>query len=190
MKQRKRLASAPARTALALALLGVASAGSLALAVQAKGDTLTVTRKVTKLRNAKRAFATAVADLAEGDRVVVVKKDGAWFEVTFSPAGEVAPTPLAGFVHAGDVSAKKDIRLSGEGVRETYTSSEAAAARKGFNPEVEREHRANNPDLDAAFQQVDAIQARAVSDAELMDFLTAGGLGLGSGSAANEGGAR
>lgn len=144
---------------------------------QGKGDALTVTRKTTKLRSGKRAFASPVADLVEGDQVIVDAKDGAWFAVTLTtPAGAVK-----GFVHAGDVSPKKDVRLSGEGVRENYSSSEAAAARKGFNPEVEREHRANNPNLEAAFQAVDRIQARVVTDAEIQRFLSEGGLATGGG---------
>jgi hypothetical protein len=147
-----------------------------ALPLQSKGDTVTVTRKTTKLRNAKRAFAPAVASLTEGDRLVVVAKDGAWLQVTLpAPAASTAPA-VQGYVHAGDVSAKKEVVLSGQGVRETYSSSETAAARKGFNPEVEKEYRAGNPQLEAAFTAVDRIQARAVSEVEVQEFLLEGGL--------------
>jgi len=171
---------AQALAPLAIVSLGLLPAIALGLtpstfgaAAQAKGDTVTVTRKTTKLRNAKRTFAPSVADLQEGDRLLVDAAEGAWFEVTFTaPAGS-----LKGFVHGGDVSKKKDVRLSGDGVRENYSASEAAAARKGFNPDVEREHRTNNPALEPAFDRVDAIQARIVTDAELLAFLSAGGLG-------------
>jgi hypothetical protein len=79
-------------------------------------------------------------------------------------------------LHASDVSTKSDVRLSGEGVRESYSASEAAAARKGFNPQVERDYRANNPALAAAFAKVDQIQARKVDEQQVRAFLQEGGL--------------
>jgi len=179
MKHAPRPSVMPNRSRVALtgvALLAVVfGGGGFALAAQDKGDSLTVTRKAAKLRNAKRTFAPAVADLVEGDRLVVEAEDGAWFSATYA----LASGPVTGFVHKGDVSAKKDVRLSGEGVRENYSSSEAAAARKGFSPQVEREHRANNPGLEAAFQAVDKIQARVVTDAEVFAFISEGGLAQG-----------
>lgn len=160
----------------ALATGGGLAFSAYALPFQAKGDTVTVTRKTTKLRNAKRSFAPAVADLAEGDQLLVEAKEGAWLQVTKpAPAASTAPG-LRGYVHAGDVTAKKEVVLSGQGVRETYSSSETAAARKGFNPSVEKEYRAENPQLEAAFAAVDRIQAREVSDVEVQEFLLEGGL--------------
>jgi hypothetical protein len=135
---------------------------------QSRGDTLTVTRKVTRLRSAKRSFAPALADLAEGDRLTLERKEGAWLSVQWQA--------LTGFVHESDVSARQDVRLSGEGVRETYSAAEAAAARKGFNPQVEREYRAGHPDLEAAFRALDAIQGRATDEARVAAFLIEGGL--------------
>jgi hypothetical protein len=61
-------------------------------------------------------------------------------------------------------------------VRETYSAAEAAAARKGFNPQVEREYRAGHPDLEAAFRALDAIQGRATDEARVAAFLIEGGL--------------
>jgi hypothetical protein len=68
------------------------------------------------------------------------------------------------------------VRLSGEGVRENYSASEAAAARKGFNPQVEREYRGKNPNLDSAFHLVDKLQATKASEQEVQRFLETGGL--------------
>jgi hypothetical protein len=167
-----------AGVALLAVALTVTLGGGFALAAQGKGDTLTVTRKAAKLRNAKRTFAPAVADLVEGDTLVVEAAAGAWFSATYTAASG----PVTGFVHKGDVSTKKEIVLSGEGVRENYSTSEAAAARKGFSPQVEREHRANNPSLETAFQAVDQIQARVVTDAEVFAFLVEGGLVEGTGA--------
>jgi len=135
---------------------------------QERGDSLTVTRKTTKLRQDKRLFAPAVAELREGDKLVLEKQEGAWLSVLFAE--------VRGWLHETDVSAKKEVRLSGEGVRETYTASETSAARKGFNPQVEKSYRSQKPQLEAAFASVDRLQARAVSDDELQAFLLAGGL--------------
>ena len=142
--------------------------GLLAAAPQDPGDTLTVTRKTTKLRQDKRLFAPAVTELHEGDKLVLDRKEGAWLAVRFAA--------LAGWLHETDVSAKAEVRLSGEGVRESYSASETAAARKGFNPDVERAYRSGNPALEVAFQLVDRLQARGVSDDEIRDFLVEGGL--------------
>jgi hypothetical protein len=148
----------------------------LASGAQAPDDTLTVTRKTTKLRAAKRLFAPTVAELHEGDKLVLEKQEGAWLAVQLAPPPDAPPAVLKGWLHETDVSAKPDVRLSGEGVRETYTSSETSAARKGFNPEVERSYRGKHPALEAAFRLVDGLQARAVSDDDLRAFLVAGGL--------------
>ncbi|MCC6673047.1 MAG: hypothetical protein IT458_18425 [Planctomycetes bacterium] len=153
------------RSVLFLPLLLCLAAGSIP---QSKGDTLTVTRKETKLRSAKRLFAPPVADLREGDRLVLQAKEGAWLSVKHKET--------AGWLHATDVSANKEVRLSGEGVRESYSASEAAAARKGFNPQVEREYRKDNPDLENAFRLVDGLERRRASEAEVQAFLKQGGL--------------
>jgi hypothetical protein len=142
--------------------------GMLAAGAQDQGATLTVTRKTTKLREQKRLFAPAVAELKEGDKLALERKEGAWLAVTFAK--------LHGWLHESDVSTKPEVRLSGEGVRENYTASETAAARKGFNPEVEQAYRSQKPELEAAFRLVDRLQAREVSEDVLRAFLVAGGL--------------
>ena len=153
------------RPLLAAPLLLFVAAGTIP---QGQGDTLIVTRKETKLRSQKRVFAPPVADLHEGDKLVCEGKDGAWLQAKLGSA--------EGFVHESDVTANKEVRLSGEGVRENYSASEAAAARKGFNPQVEREYRINNPNLAAGFAAVDHIATFRVSEAEMKAFLQDGGL--------------
>jgi hypothetical protein len=147
-----------------LVLLGLLPADAL----QEPGTTLTVTRKTTKLRSAKRLFAPAVAELREGDRLTLDQKDGAWLEVSRDAQ--------RGWLHETDVSSKPDVRLSGEGVRESYSTSETSAARKGFNPRVEESYRGEHPALEPAFRLVDRLQAREVTDDALRAFLATGGL--------------
>lgn len=153
---------------LALPLLGLALCLAAGFVPQSPGSTLTVTRQSTQLRSARRVFSPPVCELVEGDRLALVATQGAWHQVRFKT--------FTGFVHQGDVSERRDVRLSGQGVRENYTAAEAAAARKGFNPEVEKRYRQEHPDLGAAFQVVDRIQARAVPEGELERFLKEGRL--------------
>ena len=148
---------------LFLVLLGLLAAGA-----QDQGTTLTVTRKTTKLREQKRLFAPALAELHEGDKLALERKEGAWLAVSFAK--------LRGWLHETDVSSKPEVRLSGEGVRESYSASETAAARKGFNPEVEKTYRTQKPELEPAFRLVDRLQAREVPEDVLRAFLVAGGL--------------
>lgn len=157
----------PRRLALVVPLLILAlAAGHVP---QSRGDTLTVTRKTTKLRTQKRLFAAALAELVEGDRLAVEQKEGPWYQAKYRE--------LVGWLHETDVSTNKDVRLSGEGMRENYSASETSAARKGFNPQVEKEFRNGRPSLEAAFQLLDAIQSRVVGEDRLMRFLSEGGLG-------------
>jgi hypothetical protein len=151
----------------ALALIGILSLLA-ADTPQDPGATLTVTRKTTKLRAQKKLFAPSVAELHEGDKLTLAQREGAWLSVHFGK--------LDGWLHETDVSANPEVRLSGEGVRETYSASETSAARKGFNPTVEKNYRNENPNLEAAFQLVDKLQARAVPEAEVRKFLVDGGL--------------
>lgn len=159
---------APMRSSLRIPVLLVLLALLASGAQQNPGAALTVTRKTTKLREQKRLFAPAVAELHEGDKLVLEKREGAWLAVKFAA--------LQGWLHETDVSAKPDVQLSGEGVRETYTASETSAARKGFNPTVEKSYRSQNPELEFAFQLVDRLQARTLGEEDLLAFLVAGGL--------------
>lgn len=151
-------------------LLGLGALLSLLVAStpQDPGSVLTVTRKTTKLRAQKRSFAKPVADLKEGDQLVFQQREGAWLAAKLGA--------VTGFVHETDVSNKSSVRLSGQGMRESYSTSETAAARKGFNPQVEKEYRDSNPNLEAAFKLVDQLQARSVTEDAIRAFLVAGRL--------------
>ena len=151
-------------------LLGLGAVLSLLAAStpQDPGSVLTVTRKTTKLRAQKRSFAKPVADLKEGDQLVFQQREGAWLAAKL---GEVA-----GFVHETDVTDKRDVRLSGQGLRENYSTSETAAAKKGFNPQVEKQYRDDNPNLESAFALVDKLQARTVAEDTIRQFLLEGRL--------------
>lgn len=155
----------PVSRALSIALAVALSASALG---PQDGETLTVTKKSTRMRNAKRLYGPAVAELKEGDRLILIERDAPWCRVRFQGA--------EGWIHETDVSPKTDVRLSGQGVRENYTVAETAAAKKGFNKEVEKTYQDEHPDLKPAFQKVDRVEARAVPENVLVSFLRAGGL--------------
>lgn len=152
----------PARALGLLVILSLLAADT----PQDPGATLTVTRKTTKLRAQKKLFAPAIAELKEGDKLKFDRKEGAWLAVLFDQ--------VPGWVHENDVSSNPEVRLSGEGVRENYSASETSAARKGFNPQVEKQYRSGNPNLEAAFLLIDKLQARTVPEAEVRTFLVEG----------------
>jgi hypothetical protein len=153
-------------------LRAVAVALAIALSASAvgpqDGTILTVTKKATRMRTAKRLYASPVADLKEGDKLELLLREAPWCQVSFQGK--------SGWVHETDVSEKSDVRLSGQGVRENYSAAETAAAKKGFNAEIEKSYEDQNPNLKPAFDKVDLVQARAVAEAELVSFLRAGGL--------------
>lgn len=134
---------------------------------QDPGDPLIVTKKTTKMRKAKRLYAPGVQDLVEGDKVALVKREGSWCLVTYQEA--------EGWLHESDLTAKLDVKLSGEGVREDYTAAETSAARKGFNKDIEANYK-NKRGLGAAYRIVDAIQARILDEALLVEFMKEGKL--------------
>ena len=134
-----------------------------------QGPSLTVTKKETRLRTHKRLLAPPVVELHEGDRVVQQQQDGNWIRAEFRQK--------VGWLHSSDVSAKTDVVLSGTGVGEKVSMTEAGAARKGFNPQVEQRYREDNPNLAAAFASVDAIQSRTIDEDAVRAVLRAGRLG-------------
>ncbi|MBK9387175.1 MAG: hypothetical protein IPN34_20360 [Planctomycetes bacterium] len=154
------------------ALRAVAVLLAIALSASAvgpqDGTQLTVTKKATKIRNAKRLYATGVADVREGDKLELLLREAPWCQVRFQGK--------TGWVHETDVSERSDVRLSGQGVRENYSAAETAAGKKGFNSEIEKNYEQQRPDLKPAFDKVDQVQARGVAEAELVGFLRAGGL--------------
>lgn len=155
----------PATRALSIALAIAFSASALG---PQDGETLTVTKKTTRVRSAKRLYASPVAEVKEGDRLTLIERESPWCRVNYQGA--------VGWIHETDVSARADVRLSGQGVRENYTAAETAAAKKGFNKEIEKNYENEHPNLKPAFDQVDRVEARGVPEVELVSFLRAGGL--------------
>ncbi len=149
-------------------LVGLALVLALPATAGIPDEVLTVTRKETKLRSGKRLYAPGVCDLKEGDVVTANRREGAWWNVSFKT--------FTGWIHESDVTDKKDVRLSGEGVRENYSATETAAARKGFNREIEGEYTRNRPAMAEFFRVVDQIQSRGLPESEIERFLRDGRL--------------
>ncbi|HZS12318.1 MAG TPA: SH3 domain-containing protein [Nitrospirales bacterium] len=157
-------------------LLAVAFAALASVCGTAFAETVYVQAKSAKLRAGKTSLDRVVADLAYGQPVDVLRRDGDWVEVKTSSgaigwlfANKVGATKPAGddkalaFLgksmrhgEAGEVTASA-------GARGLDKASESYANRTG----ITKEHR----------DAVDRMTAYTLSDQEVEDFLKAGKLG-------------
>jgi hypothetical protein len=144
---------------------------ALAVAVRgmAAGDArMSVTVRTGQLRATPSALGTPRQAVAYGDRVSVLTRRGAWFEVR-TEAG------ASGWIHESALT-KKTVVLTGGGadVSATASGSELALAGKGFNKEVEAKFRADNKDID--FTWVDRMETYRVTELQSVVFLREGGV--------------
>jgi hypothetical protein len=102
-----------------------------------------------------------------GDKVTVLSEDGNWVKIA-SPSGYLPKS----VVTKKSVPKNPDQKYAGG----SFKHDEVALAGKGFNPQVEAEHKKGNTSLASAYLQVDRIEGFDVSDAELKAFQTAGEL--------------
>jgi len=137
--------------------------GLLVFSGAAAQDTLYVAVKSVNLKSSSGVFAVSQGTLELGEPVRLVQKDRDWMEVQ-----SLTQPGLSGWVPESGLTSKKIIRSSG-----TTLASEIALAGKGFTGDIEkaygREDRIN-------YAGVDAVESIRVSEAELFNFLVAGGL--------------
>jgi uncharacterized protein YgiM (DUF1202 family) len=150
---------------LALALLMAGSAFGLALAT-----TAIVTAREAKIRAKKTLLGSTIpgGDVKEGDRVTVNSQEDPWFNVTFGT--------VTGWLHGSALTDRKGVVLSGQADSVRYTGQDVSAGKKGFNEDVERAYKTENPNLAGAFAEVDRIQATKIPEEELVKFAEAGKL--------------
>ena len=136
-----------------------------AAAALAASGRVTVTVEQTKVRKAKAFYSPAVATVRFQDSLEAGPAEDGWLPVTVSGK--------QGWLHESAVAAKAGKARAGSwsGTDEA-TDEEVTLAGKGFNEEVEKAYRSGREDLD--FSGVDAMEARTVSDADLLAFLRAG----------------
>ena len=126
--------------------------------------TVTVLVQETAVRRKPQFFAPSVGTARLGQRFEGEGPEAGWYKVS---------APLAGYLHASAVTAKK-VRLSaGDAVESSASAEEVTLAGKGFNAQVEKSYAKS---ADADFAGVDKMERRSVPEPEVLEFLRAGGL--------------
>jgi len=130
-------------------------------------ETLVVKVRSTNLKKEPVFYAPNVAVLAAGAQVEKLSEQQGWFQVK-TTAGQI------GWLHSSAVQAKK-LSLFASQTKSGATAQEVSLAGKGFNKQVEGQHRAGNPSLNYA--SVDRMLKLRVTPAQLKEFLRKGRLG-------------
>lgn len=112
-------------------------------------------------------LAAILGKLEYGDRVSVLQDNGDWMKVLDSNSG------ISGWMHSSALTKQKIVFKAGKkDVAISATSDEYALAGKGFNQQVEKQYKRENPHLD--FSWVDKMEHFRVSSQQMQQFLAAG----------------
>jgi hypothetical protein len=132
-------------------------------------EIVTVISKENAIRSSCKFFAPIVAKVRYNDKLEVIRQEGDWYRVRFND--------LEGCIHKTAVQKQqfKLVQLEGSGSG-SATEDEVALAGKGFNPQVESEYKAKNPELQ--FHLVDEIEAFQVPENEQVEFIQEGELNI------------
>ncbi len=122
-----------------------------------------------KLRADPSFLGKIIGSVAYGDAVTVIRQQDPWFFVSTQTG------LLTGWIHSSTLTEKEIVLRAGDAnVQKTASQREIALAGKGFNPEVEKEYKKRNPNLD--FEEIDRMERIIVSDEEIRQFLKDGKL--------------
>ncbi|MGV1097866.1 SH3 domain-containing protein [Thiovibrio sp. JS02] len=120
------------------------------------------------LRFSPMPFGRIVATLSYGERVDILAEQGLWFKVREQARGR------EGWLHSASLVTKKLTLRPGEQMGAAASQDELALGGKGFNAQVEAEHRAR--DREADYTWVDWMERVIVPAEERQRFLGEGGL--------------
>jgi SH3-like domain-containing protein len=127
---------------------------------------MSVQIKEGHVRSSPSFLGTIVARMTYGDRVDVIKDEGAWKKVALRGGVE-------GWMHSSALTTKNIIlRAGAQNVQTSATGGEIALAGKGFSEEVEKKYRSLNRNLDYAW--VDRMEKFQVSPDQMRAFLKEG----------------
>lgn len=141
--------------------------GFLSAAAIAEAATYRVVTEQAAIRRDRKFFAPVVARVPYGEVLQDRGRRGDWLMVSYKGR--------QGWIH---VSAVREhtvdwSSVSGGRAAET-TRDEVALAGKGFTPEVENSLRGKNPQM--RYDLVTQIESHRLSDAQIENFIRAGGL--------------
>lgn len=129
---------------------------------------MSVQIKDGKLRADPSFLGKILGSVAYGDTVTVIRQQEPWLFVS-------AKNGLSGWIHNSALSEKEIALQSGSSnVGKTASQKEVALAGKGFNADVEKEFKKQNPNLN--FDWVNRMEKFVVSDQEIIRFIKDGGL--------------
>lgn len=144
-------------------------------------ETLKVERPDMQLYESPDFASPSLGPVPVGEQVEVISRSGDWVQVNYE--GETGWLHKLAFLRGkvtGEVLPKIETSTP---VREKKID-EVALAGKGFNPEVEKSYRQENPDLDHHYAQVDQIEGCRISSSEVTGFIKEGKLNSVPGSKA------
>jgi len=151
------------------AVAAVAAAFTLLGAIAWAAEVLTVIEREAAVRKDKRTYSPKVATVKEGEKVTLIAKESPWLRVSVKG--------VEGWLNESSVTEDEDVVLSGQAVASGVKPTEQSAAKRGFSPEVEKEYRKENPNLDAAFKILDDIvKGWVFPDDLILKFIEAGQL--------------
>jgi SH3 domain-containing protein len=151
------------------AVAAVAAAFTLLGAIAWAAEVLTVIEREAAVRKDKRTYSPKVATVKEGEKVTLIAKEPPWLRVSFKG--------VEGWLNETSVTEDEDVVLSGQTVASGVKPTEQSAAKRGFSPEVEKEYRKENPNLEAAFKIIDDIvKGWVFPDDLILKFIEAGQL--------------
>jgi len=130
-------------------------------------EVLSVQQKEAKLRSKASFLGKIFKKIPYGTKVKVEAEKGSWRNVTVDG--------VSGWLHLTSLT-KKEIVLKADAkkVDSTVSDDELVLAGKGFNSQIEKDYRQNNPKLN--FGLVDQMERFDVQPESIAGFIKDGGL--------------
>jgi hypothetical protein len=136
--------------------------------------TMSIQVRETQIRATPDYFGKIIGKATYGDQAIIEGKKEGWKKVRLKKGGKT------GWINSSALSEKEIKMAAGDrGVKEAASSSELQLAGKGFNPEVEKEFKSRNKEID--FRWVDKMEKIRITEAEKQKFAQEGGLVLNGG---------
>jgi len=154
-------------TSITVACLLLGLCGLTVLAVEQK--LMNVQVKKGTVRSTPSFLGRIIASLNYGDQVVVKEEHNSWSKIV------VPGISTEAWMHSSALSNKKIILKPGASdVEQAASNDELTLAGRGFNQEVEKEFKSQNPRMD--FTWIDRMEMMVVSQNEIQAFVKVGEL--------------
>ena len=154
-------------TSVTVACLLLGLCGLTVLAVEQK--LMSVQVKKGTIRSTPSFLGRIIASLNYGDQVVVKAEKDSWSKI------DVPGISTEAWMHSSALSTKKIVLKPGASdVEQAASSDELTLAGRGFNQEVEKEFKSQNPRMD--FTWIDRMERMVVSQKEIQTFVKDGDL--------------